>query len=135
MSLRLVGRPMMVGRLFMPQGTRISILKSYQSHTIFRFRSQRSHRLFLARGFPEWMGYYVCHLIDDPSTSLICSTITCRLLQDAIDDCNNPNDDTGAGVVSACPFFTMIQPDTAMMCQITPVVNEVVNGTLTKLAG
>ncbi|EPQ54999.1 hypothetical protein GLOTRDRAFT_105878 [Gloeophyllum trabeum ATCC 11539] len=56
-------------------------------------------------------------------------------LQNAIDQCDNPNDQTGNGVTEACKFFTVNSASTADACKIAPVVNEQVNGTLSKLPG
>ncbi|KAJ7718666.1 hypothetical protein B0H16DRAFT_1678161 [Mycena metata] len=56
-------------------------------------------------------------------------------LQNAIDQCNNPNDQTGSGVTEACKFLTVNTADFANKCKIAPVVNEAINGTLTKLPG
>jgi len=56
-------------------------------------------------------------------------------LQNAIDHCNNPNDQTGAGVAAACPYLSVTPADTANLCKISAVVNEVVNGTLDALPG
>ncbi|KAF8602380.1 hypothetical protein BDV93DRAFT_545387 [Ceratobasidium sp. AG-I] len=57
-------------------------------------------------------------------------------LQNAIDFCNNPNDDTGNGVVEACKYLTVIPAATANQCKITnPEVTETVSGTLAKLPG
>ncbi|KAG7093489.1 hypothetical protein E1B28_007163 [Marasmius oreades] len=58
-----------------------------------------------------------------------------NVFQEAIDECNNPNDDTINGVADACKYFTMIPAATAKSCQLAPVVNEAVNGTLSKLPG
>ncbi|KAJ7185012.1 hypothetical protein C8R46DRAFT_883200 [Mycena filopes] len=57
------------------------------------------------------------------------------VLQNAIDNCNNPNDDTGAGVTTACKFLNVKTADSSNQCKIKPVVNEVVNGTMAKLPG
>ncbi|KAJ7775838.1 hypothetical protein B0H14DRAFT_3588167 [Mycena olivaceomarginata] len=51
-------------------------------------------------------------------------------LQNAIDQCNNPNDQTGQGT-----FLTVKTATLSNQCKINPVVNEVINGTLTKLPG
>ncbi|KAJ7240636.1 hypothetical protein B0H12DRAFT_51867 [Mycena haematopus] len=56
-------------------------------------------------------------------------------LQDAIDDCNNPNDATGSGDTAACSYLTVNTAANANTCKIAPVVNEVINGTLAKLPG
>ncbi|KAJ7896638.1 hypothetical protein B0H14DRAFT_2558007 [Mycena olivaceomarginata] len=56
-------------------------------------------------------------------------------LQNAIDNCNNPNDDTGSGVTEACRFLTVKSAALANTCKIAPLVKEVINGTLAKLPG
>ncbi|EIW82574.1 hypothetical protein CONPUDRAFT_120670 [Coniophora puteana RWD-64-598 SS2] len=57
-------------------------------------------------------------------------------LQNAIDNCNNPNDETGNGVTEACSYLTVISQDTATTCKADPVVNEQTGGTnLSKLPG
>ncbi|TFK45567.1 hypothetical protein OE88DRAFT_1113852 [Heliocybe sulcata] len=56
-------------------------------------------------------------------------------LQNAIDHCNNPNDQTGSGITEACSYLTVTSAAVANACKITPIVNEQVNGTLTKLPG
>jgi hypothetical protein len=58
-----------------------------------------------------------------------------QALQDAIDYCNNPNDQTGQGVTEACSYLTVISASEAEECTIKPVVNEAVAGTLSKLPG
>ncbi|KAL0571171.1 hypothetical protein V5O48_010786 [Marasmius crinis-equi] len=58
-----------------------------------------------------------------------------NVLQKAIDECNNPNDQTINGVADACKHFTMIAAATAKTCQLAPAVNEPVNGVLDKLPG
>ncbi|KAG7086206.1 hypothetical protein E1B28_002170 [Marasmius oreades] len=57
------------------------------------------------------------------------------VLQEAIDECNNPNDQTINGVVDACKRFTVIPAATAKTCQLSAVVNEPVSGSLSKLPG
>jgi len=58
------------------------------------------------------------------------------LLQNAIDNCDNPNDQTGNGVAEACRFFTIQPAATATKCKTAPVVNEPVGTTkLPKLPG
>lgn len=58
------------------------------------------------------------------------------VLQNAIDHCNNPNDDTGAGVIEACKYLNVIPAATANQCKITnPEVKETVSGTMAKLPG
>ncbi|KAF7351502.1 WSC domain protein [Mycena sanguinolenta] len=56
-------------------------------------------------------------------------------LQEAIDDCNNPNDATGSGDTSACQYLTVNTVANANTCKIAPIVNEAINGTLTQLPG
>ncbi|KAG6851733.1 hypothetical protein C0991_006622, partial [Blastosporella zonata] len=56
-------------------------------------------------------------------------------LQNAIDKCNNPNDQTGSGVTEACPYLTVVQASVADQCEIAPVVKEQIDGTLNKLPG
>lgn len=56
-------------------------------------------------------------------------------LPKAIDNCNNPNDSTGSGNEYACPYLTVVDASVASQCQLAPVVNEQVNGNLTKLPG
>ncbi|KAJ6459050.1 hypothetical protein C8R45DRAFT_1064677 [Mycena sanguinolenta] len=56
-------------------------------------------------------------------------------LQEAIDDCNNPNDATGSGDTSACKYLTVNTAANADTCKIAPIVNEAINGTLTQLPG
>ncbi|KAJ7281348.1 hypothetical protein C8J57DRAFT_1558903 [Mycena rebaudengoi] len=56
-------------------------------------------------------------------------------LQNAIDQCNNKNDQTGNGVTEACRFLTVLQPDVADKCKTAAVVNEVIDGKLTRLPG
>ncbi|KAJ7073580.1 hypothetical protein C8F01DRAFT_1271222, partial [Mycena amicta] len=56
-------------------------------------------------------------------------------LQNAIDKCNNPNDQTGSGVTEACSFLTVKTAAQGNQCKISPIVNEVINGTLAKLPG
>ncbi|KAJ7032549.1 hypothetical protein C8F04DRAFT_1261843 [Mycena alexandri] len=55
------------------------------------------------------------------------------VLQSAIDKCNNPNDDTGAGITTACSYLTVKTQNLSNQCKIQPV--EVINGTLAKLPG
>ncbi|KAF7419237.1 hypothetical protein PC9H_001824 [Pleurotus ostreatus] len=57
------------------------------------------------------------------------------VLQDAIDHCNNANDDTANGVVSACPLFTIIDAATADQCDLAASVRESVVSNSTKLPG
>nr|AEL31250.1 hypothetical protein [Armillaria mellea] len=56
-------------------------------------------------------------------------------LQRAIDQCNNPDNDTINGVVTACSVFNVISSDKANQCKIEAVVNETTEGTLAKLPG
>ncbi|KAF7359970.1 WSC domain protein [Mycena venus] len=56
-------------------------------------------------------------------------------LQNAIDQCDNPNDQTGQGITDACKFLTVKPAALSNQCKIDSVVNEVINGTLTKLPG
>ncbi|KAJ7825325.1 hypothetical protein B0H13DRAFT_2122476 [Mycena leptocephala] len=49
-------------------------------------------------------------------------------LQNAIDHCNNPNDQTGDGVTEACSFLKVISADVATTCKTAPIVNEQVDG-------
>jgi len=57
------------------------------------------------------------------------------LFQNAIDTCDNPNDDTGNGDTAACALFTEQTADVAATCKIAPVVTETITGNLTKLPG
>jgi hypothetical protein len=43
-------------------------------------------------------------------------------LQNAIDNCNNPNDDTGKGIAEACRFLTVKSAALANTCKIAPLV-------------
>ncbi|EGN96084.1 hypothetical protein SERLA73DRAFT_59220 [Serpula lacrymans var. lacrymans S7.3] len=57
-------------------------------------------------------------------------------LQNAIDNCNNPNDQTGSGVTEACSYLTVQSASIAGACKVSPVVNEPINGApLAKLPG
>ncbi|GLB38516.1 putative protein with domain of unknown function (DUF1996) [Lyophyllum shimeji] len=56
-------------------------------------------------------------------------------LQNAIDKCNNPNDQTNNGVTEACSYLTVQQASVADTCRTNPVVNEPIDGTLSKLPG
>ncbi|KAJ7892209.1 hypothetical protein B0H13DRAFT_2038662 [Mycena leptocephala] len=49
-------------------------------------------------------------------------------LQNAIDHCNNPNDQTGNGVTEACSFLKVISADVATTCKTAPIVTEPVDG-------
>lgn len=53
----------------------------------------------------------------------------------AIDHCNNPNDATGQGDTTACPYLTVIDATKAEACKINPIVNEATGGVLAKLPG
>ena len=54
-------------------------------------------------------------------------------LQSAIDDCDNPNDETGNGSTEACKWLTGQEASTADQCKIQPVVKEVIGGSGVKL--
>jgi len=56
-------------------------------------------------------------------------------LQNAIDQCNNPNDQTGQGVTEACSFLTVTPAATANLCKIAPAFTEQVTGTMAALPG
>ena len=58
-----------------------------------------------------------------------------RTLQNAIDKCNNPNDQTGSGITEACSFLTVANTTLADGCKILPTVDETIDGQLTKLPG
>jgi hypothetical protein len=58
-----------------------------------------------------------------------------KAMQNAIDKCNNPNDQTGQGVTEACSFLTVRTLSTADKCKATPTVNEAIDGQLDKLPG
>ncbi|CAA7262493.1 unnamed protein product [Cyclocybe aegerita] len=58
-----------------------------------------------------------------------------EVLQNAIDQCNDPSNPTGQGITEACPFFTMINAPTADQCKKSPSVNEAVAGVLDRLPG
>jgi hypothetical protein len=45
------------------------------------------------------------------------------VLQNAIDKCNNPNDQTGVGNTTACPYLTVLDPAVSTTCKIKPIVN------------
>ncbi|QRV96129.1 hypothetical protein RhiJN_24147 [Ceratobasidium sp. AG-Ba] len=57
------------------------------------------------------------------------------VLQNAIDQCNNPNDQTGSGITEACKFFTVSSAADANKCKIAPEVKETIDGQLAKLPG
>ncbi|KAF9458555.1 hypothetical protein BDZ94DRAFT_1270336 [Collybia nuda] len=56
-------------------------------------------------------------------------------LQNAINYCDNPNDQTGSGVTEACRYLTVTSASVANQCKIPPVINEAINGTLARLPG
>ncbi|KAK7042128.1 WSC domain protein [Favolaschia claudopus] len=56
-------------------------------------------------------------------------------LQNAIDKCNNPNDQTGNGVAEACSFLTVKSAASSNQCKINPVVKETIDGKLSALPG
>jgi len=56
-------------------------------------------------------------------------------LQNAIDQCNNSNDETGSGVTEACEYLTVIDASVAGTCKTTPVFSEQVGGALDALPG
>ncbi|KAG6903259.1 hypothetical protein C0995_000154 [Termitomyces sp. Mi166 len=56
-------------------------------------------------------------------------------LQNAIDQCNNPNDETGQGVTEACSYLTVVDANVANQCKISPVINEQTDGSLSRLPG
>ncbi|KAG8723738.1 hypothetical protein FRC09_001945 [Ceratobasidium sp. 395] len=56
-------------------------------------------------------------------------------LQNAIDKCNNPNDQTGTGITEACPFLTVAPAATQNKCKIASEVKESIDGQLAKLPG
>ncbi|KAG5641252.1 hypothetical protein DXG03_005658 [Asterophora parasitica] len=78
-----------------------------------------------------------------------------NVLQNAIDKCDNVNDQTGngeffvhclpenailiylttAGITEACPFFTMQSAAVAGQCKANPAVNEPVDGVFNRLPG
>ncbi|PPQ96696.1 hypothetical protein CVT26_010248 [Gymnopilus dilepis] len=58
-----------------------------------------------------------------------------QVLQNAIDKCNNPNDQTAQGVTEACSFLTVTNATTAGECKIAPTVSETIDGLLDKLPG
>ncbi|KIJ60662.1 hypothetical protein HYDPIDRAFT_189927 [Hydnomerulius pinastri MD-312] len=49
-------------------------------------------------------------------------------LQNAINHCNNPNDQTGSGVTEACSYLNVQSATTANDCKINPTVNEITGG-------
>lgn len=49
-------------------------------------------------------------------------------LQNAIDDCNNPNDETWDGVTEACSYLTVQDASVASTCKAQVVVEETVGG-------
>ncbi|KAJ7680105.1 hypothetical protein B0H17DRAFT_1206094 [Mycena rosella] len=54
-------------------------------------------------------------------------------LQNAIDNCNNPNDPTGSGITEACSFLTVKTADLSNTCKIKAI--ETIGGQLAKLPG
>ncbi|KAG5724570.1 hypothetical protein E4T56_gene19828 [Termitomyces sp. T112] len=56
-------------------------------------------------------------------------------LQNAINKCNNPNDQTGQGVTEACSYLTVVDADVANQCKISPAINEQTDGVLSRLPG
>ncbi|KAG8758416.1 hypothetical protein FRC12_010016, partial [Ceratobasidium sp. 428] len=56
-------------------------------------------------------------------------------LQNAIDKCNNPNDQTNNGVTEACSFLTVAPAATQNKCKIAAEVKETIDGKLAKLPG
>jgi hypothetical protein len=56
-------------------------------------------------------------------------------LQNAIDLCNNPADDTGSGKTEACKYLTVAPAATQNQCKLTPEVKETIDGSLAKLPG
>jgi hypothetical protein len=63
------------------------------------------------------------------------SEVIARSLQNAIDKCNNGNDQTGSGVTEACPFLTVFSANAANECKQDPAVNEKIDGPLGELPG
>lgn len=89
----------------------------------------------MARRLPERVGRHV-----GPPLSVLCRAAQAQflhrsVLQGAIDHCNNANDDTANGVVSACPLFTIIDAATADQCDLAASVRENVVSNSTKLPG
>ena len=80
------------------------------------------------------MGYNVRSIFPSPFITFILN-IDARALQNAIDKCNNPNDQTGSGITEACSFLTVSNTTLADECKIAPTVDEIVDGQLTKLPG
>jgi hypothetical protein len=56
-------------------------------------------------------------------------------LQNAIDKCDNPSDQTGSGITEACSFLTVTNATFADKCKLAPTVDETIDGQLTKLPG
>jgi len=56
-------------------------------------------------------------------------------LQNAIDNCNNPNDATGQGDTAACQYLTVLPASTADQCSLAPIVDEPIGPTLSALPG
>jgi hypothetical protein len=58
-----------------------------------------------------------------------------QALQNAIDKCNNGDDQTGYGITSACSYFTLANATIANQCKQPPPVDEKVDGQLQYLPG
>ncbi|KAF8753690.1 hypothetical protein RHS01_06668 [Rhizoctonia solani] len=58
-----------------------------------------------------------------------------QVLQTAIDTCNNPNDDTGSGVIEACKALVLQDDAVSKTCKAVPELTETIGGQLTKLPG
>ncbi|KAG9084864.1 hypothetical protein FS749_004891 [Ceratobasidium sp. UAMH 11750] len=56
-------------------------------------------------------------------------------LQNAIDKCNNPNDQTGNGNTAACPYLTVAPAASQNKCKIASEVKGIIDGQLTRLPG
>ncbi|KAF8158279.1 hypothetical protein B0H34DRAFT_846084 [Crassisporium funariophilum] len=56
-------------------------------------------------------------------------------LQNAIDQCDNPNDETGSGKTEACRFLTVLPVAQADQCRTPAIVKETIDGKLAKLPG
>ncbi|KAH8101503.1 hypothetical protein BXZ70DRAFT_891712 [Cristinia sonorae] len=56
-------------------------------------------------------------------------------LQNAIDHCNNPNDATGQGDITACPFLKLQTTGVANQCKIPAMLREDVDGPMERLPG
>ena len=57
------------------------------------------------------------------------------MLQQAIDTCNNPNDDTINGNIEACKVLKLQDDNASKACKAVPELTEVVDGKLAKLPG